>query len=1203
MKFNRSIISLALISALSACGGGSSSKAPIVEPPPAPVPVKTIIAGKAIKGTLANAVVTVYKYIEGQAVKLEGADLETASIITEADGSYTITILDYDGPVKIELSVDETTTMVCDAPAGCGGVAYGETIALATVDPTLILSAMSTVGTANNGETNINVSALTHLAAALIEADANGVSTDTIQTQSSVIANAFNIMGSITELEPTTIDNAAAVANEDNTDELRYGLINAGIMAALFSGEEDANAVLSEKLAEVVEDLIEHDGALLVNQDDADEGFELSLVDVLDGAGDAASAAAEAIAADPDLADTAEIIGELEQQETNLENQSEYEKANEGEDGRSEPELEVPTEGDAIAKAKAMVDDVRLFGHLFEVGTDSNTGITTEGDKYVALIGNASEMVEAEAVSFLLLADVADALSEISMMVEGGTIAEGTFPIDSFLSIEGAVGSITVDKETEDGGLLFTISATSGSEKVALNAAVVFAEDGLSINLNLNGSIESAGAMLSLTENSFAKVNLDSAVSRNTLEDDSFKGEVTSGELSLEVVLEQKVTDTVTNPVAFTGLIKTKLMPVTILTLDEKWSFNDGTQEEFVSFKKGNETLILPEMLTLSGGFSSLEGNLIKATLTVNIQDLENYEAPQFKYIGAPVDDVIAISISEDKNSVTLTTSDNVIDSIYRASTFEAGEVSGDWKSTTKVSSDEATSKENSHFDYTTTRKNTTVDNMAALEFSYQREDIAYIETATPIDDNNDGIADQFRWDAFAGESINANGELLTRNGTVHERLESDWGQLTYDSLEELLENHRLQPGSISNGAENFAFELELYYPQGIIFELEDGSKVNVALDNSVKATIKDGSATSLGAHIIADAPIVDALSIQVSADSNTVSTSLLGGSGTVRTFAYTDENETAGNFSIITTVNNGNDYSYEFNEWSKTNDVGLDIAEVIKSQSVDEWNWHYQVKITPVDTDKDNIADHFEVFYIEGERFTDEGILVGSEGSEISYNGIWYTFNSYEEQNWNQNIKWALPYNPFTISSALDIYKSIVSKRWDNVFSGYANEVGQLEVTFTDEKLATIIADNTTLFDAYVTSPDSTESLENEDVFLDASAALSLEAILGDYQVNLMLSGHRTALDEGKFDLEMSYKLPDDENMRKFIAHMKTDEGTFTVNNSEGVLLIMNESNDSTSDVIGSIVVGSSATKVADIEDRNGVIWIVYTDTTEETL
>ena len=87
MKFTKSIISIALISALAACGGSSSSKPPIIEPEPAPEPVKTVIQGRAIKGTIANAVVTVYKYVDGQAVKFTSDELETIEIMTELDGS------------------------------------------------------------------------------------------------------------------------------------------------------------------------------------------------------------------------------------------------------------------------------------------------------------------------------------------------------------------------------------------------------------------------------------------------------------------------------------------------------------------------------------------------------------------------------------------------------------------------------------------------------------------------------------------------------------------------------------------------------------------------------------------------------------------------------------------------------------------------------------------------------------------------------------------------------------------------------------------------------------------------------------------------------------------------------------------------------------------------------------------------------------
>ena len=162
-------------------------------------------------------------------------------------------------------------------------------IALATVDPTLTLSAISTVGSANDGAVNVNVSALTHLTSALVEAAEGGVN---MQNQFSSshpsLLSAFNITGSLTELEPTLVDSANAVASEDNFNELRYGLINAGIMSALFSGQNNASNIMSTSLASAVNDLVANDGALLVNQDENVDGFELSLADVLNGASEAA---------------------------------------------------------------------------------------------------------------------------------------------------------------------------------------------------------------------------------------------------------------------------------------------------------------------------------------------------------------------------------------------------------------------------------------------------------------------------------------------------------------------------------------------------------------------------------------------------------------------------------------------------------------------------------------------------------------------------------------------------------------------------------------------------------------------------------------------------------------------------------------------------------------------------------------------------
>ncbi|TWX59446.1 hypothetical protein [Colwellia hornerae] len=1220
MKFTQSIISVALISALTACGGSSSSSAkpPTIDPPPAPVLVQTVIKGKAIKGTIANAVVTVYKYVDGQAVKLEDAELAAASIITEDDGSYTITILDYDGAIKVELSVGEDTTMICDAPAGCGEVAHGDPIALATVDPSLVLSAISTVGSDNAGTANVNISALTHLAAALIEADDSGVSGTSIQAHSSVIANAFNIMGSLTALEPTAVEDAASVVGEDNVNELRYGLINAGIMSALFAGQENASGVLSDRLAEAVEDIVEHNGALLVNQDD-DEGFELSLVEVLDGAGDVAAAAAEAITADPVLAaqDNSEILGELDQQEITLENQSEYEETNEGEDGRSETEVEVLTTGDAIAKAKAMVADVRLFSHLFEVGKDANTGVTTEGDKYIELIDSAGLMVEAEAASFLLLADVTDALSEMGIRYEAGTITEGTFPIDPFLSIDGAVGSITLDEETANGGILFKISATSGNEKITLNASAVFAEDGLSIVLNLDGSIESAGAMLSVTQGSFAKVNLDSVVSRTSLEDDTYAGEITSGELSLEVILEQKASDTVLDPVAFTGMIKTKLMPVKSHVLDAVEEFardedgrvirdeNEIPVREVDRYRKSVEINILPEMLTLSGGFSSQTGNLIKATLTVNINDLENYQAPEFQHIGAPVADILMVTVAENNNTLTAMPSELVENPYSYNVVFTANGAQGAWSMIAETFElDESTSVAANTT--TTTRIPKLYGSMTGFDTATNLDDWAYFETVTPNDDNDDGIADSYTWQGFSGSAINDDNALVNNEGDVHDLVTPEWGSQTWDTFEQLMTAHRMYPASIANAADVYVFEIDNFRRGEVETNLTTGARASVFFNDDDYAAILANSVTKLAANITSKAILEDTLSIQVSADANTVTT-LFGNLVSTTTFTGTR----AANFSSSVENIYPDGYSWTDSRVISTSDSGFATEEVMVRRTRannEDFTFYQQLKITPIDENDDGQEDAFIVYRLGSSYANDNGELTDEAGTVLTFeNDGWEAgrFITYDEVQWsNSPFIYVVPFNPFTTENGLMAFTANVSNRMGNTFYGYADNIGEIESEISSEDLATLTADSTTMFDAYLIHPDSQESLENEDVFLDVSAALSLEAILGDYQVNLMLSGNRTAMNEGKFDLEMSYKLPDDENMRKFIAHMKTDQaGSFSVNNSEGVLLIINESDDSTTDVIGHIVVGSSATKVADVEDRDGVIWFVFSDETTESL
>ena len=65
-----------------------------------------------------------------------------------------------------------------------------------------------------------------------------------------------------------------------------------------------------------------------------------------------------------------------------------------------------------------------------------------------------------------------------------------------------------------------------------------------------------------------------------------------------------------------------------------------------------------------------------------------------------------------------------------------------------------------------------------------------------------------------------------------------------------------------------------------------------------------------------------------------------------------------------------------------------------------------------------------------------------------------------------------------------------------------------------TEQDLLLITENTSNTFSAFNTHPDSQSTqLENEENFLQGNAALSLETVLGDYQVNIQLSGEKTAL------------------------------------------------------------------------------------------
>jgi len=1235
-NLSKTALAISFALGLSACGGSSSTDKTVTPPPP-PAPIKTAVSGKAIKGTMFNAIVTVYKFIDNKPVALTSTEVEEANITTDDKGNYSFTLLDYTGPVKVELSVSadttKPTTMVCDAPAGCGATAFSETIDLTATDPNFTLSSISVVDTDSKGAITTNVSALTHLASILIESSDAGISAETVQEKSSLIANTFRIEGNITQLEPTAVEDAANVVAEDNSNELRYGIINAGIMSALFSGETNNTEVLSTKFAAISKDITESNGSFLVNQD-ADNEFELALADVFTGASETASALATAIAADDSLTDTEAVISDLNQIETNLENEIIAEEALADENGRSQVGTDIPTDGDNIAKAKAMAEDVRLFANLFDVTGQANQDIKSQGDAYLQLTSAAGTMIEGEAASFTLLAELSDVIANLGLQNEAGTLVGTTFSIEDLLSGSNAIGTITFDPEN----LIFKVDATSGVQAVKLNIDFVFADNSRSVNLNFDGMLESANAQLVLAEGSKAIINVDADISKEALQSDTFTGKITSGELNFSVSLMQKTTDTITNPVTFTGILSTTLKPVGINQLDEKWVLgwvknNDGQWEQknhAVYGRPFTETAILPEMINFSGDFSALAGDSVTAALTVNINDLDSYQAPKFQYIGKEIPNVMSYNLSDDHNTFNFNETDLSVNNLDQTFIFEPTEIDGQWH--TRLITDGNTNSwaHLYHEDFYTKVADYGYDK-PGFNITYVWDDTTKEPTDTqrvygaeaykvmPIDDNSDNIVDYYSvitinsYDSQVYDRahlVNNNGELLLADGTI-KSFDTARNVGEYDTVELFTDRYSWimpsNPLSISSAAKFAASYIEKLWSASWIADLTDQGSSKIFFNQESLSALANNDVSQLPTSgYLTNSWIKDALKVTVSEDAQSVDTTYVDGSSL--NFSYQGE---INNYSVAEVINTST-YTINRNYWVTTTTEDKTLVQLSTKWQDNDYSGSYafQAEFTPVDQDNDGITDGYTSIYLQGDHLTDTGQLVDENNEPVTLGWTGPSFATFDNVDW-LNDGGEVYFNPRNTSNALEFFKTRTANRLNSSSTFHFDNIGELKPIYTMDEINALTAGSTASFDMLNTQADSTSAgIENEDVFLKGNAALSLDLMLGEYQVGLQLSGERTAFKDAKFDLAMHYKLPNDSAQRSFSVHANTEQdNTVSMSNAEDVHVTLTKISDdaqsSGESVLGNIMVGTgdNSIEVAQIVDRDGVVLIVYSDGSVESL
>ena len=181
------ILMTAIVTLVGCGGGGGGGSSPTVDrPAPPPTGRSFTINGVVTKGTFRDADIRIVDGVSPSTVLVSGRT-------SASDGSYSLTVpasANFEGNfVKVLVSGNAASTMICDAASGCGGaVGFGDPL---SVDDSVSLSALRTTPAENATET-VNVSAFTTLAAAHAES-LGPLSTANITTANDQLTTFFDL--------------------------------------------------------------------------------------------------------------------------------------------------------------------------------------------------------------------------------------------------------------------------------------------------------------------------------------------------------------------------------------------------------------------------------------------------------------------------------------------------------------------------------------------------------------------------------------------------------------------------------------------------------------------------------------------------------------------------------------------------------------------------------------------------------------------------------------------------------------------------------------------------------------------------------------------------------------------------------------------------------------------------------------------------
>lgn len=610
----KSIITLAVTGMLVGCGssgeGASTPSSDVVEQtPPSAVQKITTLSGYVGNRSIKHADISAYKFVNGDFKQFSSEELGNSILKTDTNGRYELQISDYKGPVKVVITPNESTIAICEATIGCGDKAFSESMTYEEIGYEFNLSSIGYVQESDDS-VQLNVSTMSHLTAGLI-ANQSVIDADVISTISANVASLFTLEATSMNLTPASIYNIEALSNEQNIASIRYAVFNSGISNAIYDGELNT---VTDRLSTASDDLINANGHMLIN-DDGDNEFELSIQNTYAGAVSAAQHLSNLMPLDKGI--------KLHELAVTISNEKQTKMVSNSIEQRISPTPRTPTAGSDVDKAKAIVNDVRVFANLFDV--QQTNSIIPRGQQFKNLFDNSAILIKNEIHNFSLISDVVSAVSKINKELNSKDITGTSFNIAEYVTNPNILGTVVLDKVRN----VFIINASVNDEVIQITASIQTHANKLTEKISINGNLENDSFSLKLNESSYANLSF------NTVESDRKLEEVKSGNLKLEVSILSKQES---SPISFNGQLELDF----IINIQRK---------------DLHRVVVIPNNMLLLGDFKDLEMNdSIFSVLTIMVPNAnENLDVNNYQELNSlKIDAAISTSVELNNYKVSL---------------------------------------------------------------------------------------------------------------------------------------------------------------------------------------------------------------------------------------------------------------------------------------------------------------------------------------------------------------------------------------------------------------------------------------------------------------------------------------------------------------------------------------------------------------------